>query len=227
MINANSTRKKVAASLFVGGLLKFFTPLKLSFIVGSYAAFFSLSNCVVPLVGAFAGLPGALALFLCSICVRFLVSPLVFFKLLAFYVPGMVASVSWIEQFKSVRVIVPLICMVLFVAHPVGGAAWAYSLYWLIPAVLYLMQKNGVFARSLSSTLVAHAVGSTIWLYADPMTPAVWLGLIPIVAAERLLFACGMASIYTMVRYAQQQLPKVARAYQTVMCKPKHDSSPI
>ena len=225
MINANSTSKKVVGSLLVGGLLKFFTPLKLSFIVGSYAAFFSVSNCVVPLIGACAGLPGALAFFLVSICVRSLVSPLAFFKLLAFYVPGMVASVSWIEEFRYIRFVVPLVCMLLFVMHPVGGAAWAYSLYWLIPAALYFSQKDGVFARSLSSTLVAHAVGSTIWLYADPMTPAVWLGLIPIVAAERLLFASGMAIVYTIVCYAQQQFPKMSRVYRAVTCKPERDSS--
>ena len=226
MINANSMSKRVAGSLLVGGLLKFFTPLKLSFIVGSYTAFFSLSNCVLPLIGAFAGLPGALALFLVSMYVRSLVSPLAFFKLLAFNVPGMVASVSWIEQFRFVRFLVPLVCMVLFIAHPVGGAAWAYALYWLIPAALYFLQKDGVFARSLSSTFVAHAVGSTIWLYADPMAPAVWLGLIPVVAAERLLFACGMASVYTMVRYVQQQSPKTSLAHSTFTCKPEH-SNPV
>jgi len=222
MINANSIAKKISVSLYAGLFAKLCALFKLSFIVGSYAAFFSASNCVVPLIGAFAGLPGAISFFLVGICVRSLASPIAFFKLLAFYVPGMVASVSWIEEFKYIRVLVPLVCMGLFIMHPVGGVAWVYSLYWLIPVVLYFLQKDGVFACSLSSTLVAHAVGSTIWLYADPMSPAVWLGLMPVVAVERLLFASGMASLYIAVRYVHQQFPKMSHIYREATCKLAH-----
>ncbi len=89
----------------------------------------------------------------------------------------------------------PLLCMALFIAHPVGGQAWYYSLYWLVPVfALFLPQK--LFLRSLGATFTAHALGSVIWLYTFQSTPAFWLALIPVVAFERLLFASGISVSY-------------------------------
>lgn len=89
----------------------------------------------------------------------------------------------------------PLVCMGLFVMHPVGGQAWVYSLYWLIPVIAVFLPQR-LFLRSLGATFTAHAVGSVVWLYAFQTTPAFWVALIPVVAFERLMFASGITVSY-------------------------------
>ena len=91
--------------------------------------------------------------------------------------------------------------MVAFIAHPVGAQAWVYSLYWLIPVVLYFLRKESLFLTALGSTFTAHAVGSVIWIYANPMTPQAWLVLIPVVFIERFVFASGMVVAYHGINF--------------------------
>jgi hypothetical protein len=68
--------------------------------------------------------------------------------------------------------------------------------------ILNIMRKGwdmiSLYARSLGATFTAHAVGSVLFLYTIPTVPALWLGLIPIVAIERGLFACGIAASYVV-----------------------------
>lgn len=94
--------------------------------------------------------------------------------------------------------IVPLICMALFIANPVGQQAWLYSLYWLVPAIALLLPEH-LFLRSLGATMTAHSIGSVIWLYTFPSTPEFWMALIPVVAFERLLFALGISGSYVAI----------------------------
>ncbi|MFH1470111.1 MAG: hypothetical protein ABIF01_00015 [Candidatus Micrarchaeota archaeon] len=89
----------------------------------------------------------------------------------------------------------PLGCMALFALHPVGGQAWIYSLYWLIPVIAAFFPERLV-GRALGATFTAHAVGSVAYLYMFQSTPAFWLALIPVVAVERLLFASGISVSY-------------------------------
>ena len=196
MIKANGIGYNPTKGFWVALLTKLTAPLKISFVVGSYAAFFSLSHCLIPLIGAYTNMPVVLAFGLLSMLMRYAFGTLVGFKIAAFYLPGMVAGLAWIKEYRAVQLLVPALCMALFIAHPVGGAAWAYTLYWLIPMIIYSSNRQSLFAQALASTLVAHAVGATIWLYADPMNPAVWLGLIPVVAYERVLFAVGMTATH-------------------------------
>jgi hypothetical protein len=91
--------------------------------------------------------------------------------------------------------------MILFIMHPVAGDAFAYSFYWLIPIVIYALSYKSTFCRALSATFLAHAVGSIIWLYTVPMTSAQWLSLIPVVAVERLVMACGMTVLYYVLNW--------------------------
>lgn len=215
MIKANGSSNNIIKGLFCGSLAKLCSLVKVSYIVGSYAAFFSLSQCVVPLMGAYAGLSGSVLFCLLGMVARWVLAPIALFKLFAFYVPGMIAGFTWIKEYRFVQVVVPVSCMVLFLIHPVGGAAWAYTLFWLLPVALYYSAINTVFAQSIASTLVAHAVGSTIWLYADPMSAPVWIGLIPFVAYERLLLAVGMVIAYYAIAYVQHivNLPASIRTH--------------
>lgn len=112
---------------------------------------------------------------------------------------------------KVAGAIVPIICMALFVAHPVGAQAWAYSLYWFVPAIALLLPEH-LFLRSLGSTFSAHAVGGIIWLYLIPTTPAFWLALIPIVAFERLLFAAGISASFVAFNTVLSRVEAVAKS---------------
>jgi len=102
------------------------------------------------------------------------------------------------------NVVLPISCMFLFIMHPVGQKAFFYSLFWLIPIAAYIVQFLGVrsfFLVALSSSFIAHAVGSVLWLYMMPMTPAQWLALIPVVAMERFVFTVGSLSVYCAARH--------------------------
>jgi len=101
------------------------------------------------------------------------------------------------------NVVLPISCMFLFIMHPVGQKASLYSLFWLIPIAAYIVQLLGArsfFLVALSSSFIAHAVGSVLWLYMMPMTPARWLALIPVVAMERFAFTVGSLFVYCVAR---------------------------
>jgi uncharacterized membrane protein YccF (DUF307 family) len=92
--------------------------------------------------------------------------------------------------------LVGIVCMVLFVAHPIGRQAWTYSLYWLIPLATVFISSKNVFTSALGATFTQHAIGSVAFLYAFGYTPAYWNALIPQVAGERLLMALGISVSY-------------------------------
>ena len=202
----NSLKAASYASIFkLSGLVK------VSFLVGSQMAFFSGVNCVLPLAGAFGGLFGAGLLFLVRQLLHLFFFKTVSLSFLALCIPGFCASLYWSsgkngsleERMFSVvvRLLLPLACMVLFAVHPVGGQAFVYALYWLIPIILYFVPHQSLFLTALGSTFIAHAVGSVIWCYTVPMTATMWIGLIPVVALERMLFALGMVMAYRLLAW--------------------------
>lgn len=176
---------------------------KLSFMIGSYATFFSATNCIVPLAGAFCGMFGSTVLFACAFLMRMIFAGglLPVFSLVHM-VPGLCAGYYWASRSAAIRLFIPFLCMVLFILHPVGGAAWYYALYWLIPMLIYLYRTDHLFLTALGSTFTAHAVGSVIWLYMVPMSVANWHMLIPVVLIERLLMAGGMVLMHMLISWA-------------------------
>jgi len=173
-------------------LVGFLLPLKISYIVGSHHAFFSVNAFLGPLIGIFAGIRlGALA-----IVVRSILMGSIPFSHLIYHIPGLFAAASWRHAGITVNLFLMLVCMGLFWIHPVGACAWPYACYWLIPGIIHLSRTNIVFWRALASTFVAHAVGSLLWLYTVNMSAMQWYILIPIVPIERLFFALGMTVGY-------------------------------
>jgi hypothetical protein len=197
MITYSNVLKRGVQVLLSCGFLKLASLIKLNFIVGSQAAFFSGSSVAMPLIGAFGGS-------VITSCVAFIYAFKYFFftpslNFLAYHIPGLFAAGYWYTDHWLIRAFLPLACMVAFIAHPVGGAAYAYSFYWLLPVVLFVVKPQGIFWSALGSTFIAHAVGSVIWLYTVPMAPQAWLALIPVVAFERLLFATSMVLVHGVV----------------------------
>ncbi len=112
------------------------------------------------------------------------------------FFPMILAAIYFgINKSKKLILIVPLVCMVLFMVHPEGGKAWFYSLYWLVPMICFF-KKERLILNALGSTFTAHAVGSVAFLYAFNLPAPIWTALIPIVFMERMLFALGIWGTY-------------------------------
>jgi len=113
------------------------------------------------------------------------------------------------KQYNKIKIAIPAACMALFIAHPIGRTAWPYALFWLIPVTIRLGKlSNSAFLRSLGATFTAHAVGSTAFLYSIGLSKEVWLGLIPVVAVERLLFASGIFASYVAMTTVLDKLSR-------------------
>lgn len=88
---------------------------------------------------------------------------------------------------------IPVLCIIAFIAHPIGRQVPYYALmFWLIP-VMSNFKRDNLFIKSLGATFTAHAVGGAAWIWAFNLPVQVWNNLIPVVIAERLLFATGIA----------------------------------
>ncbi len=109
----------------------------------------------------------------------------------------------------KISFLAPVLAIVLFIAHPVGRQVWFFSLFWTIPIIIKLLPKKygeRVFLKSLGATFTAHAVGGAMWNYMVPMTPGAWVGLIPVVVYERLLFAAGIAVSFVVLNTVLDKL---------------------
>ncbi len=181
-----------ALAFFVSGLVK------IAPIIGSHCSFFSLTDTIMPLTGA-VGIGMGIFAFLMRTGFTFLkISVCIMAPV--YHLPGFFASASWVYPNFFMKVGLPFLCMVLFIMHPFGFYAAPYVLYWLIPMAIYFSGKKTIFLQALSATFIAHAVGSVIWLYAKSLPTAVWLGLIPVVIFERLLYAALMTVVYYGVK---------------------------
>lgn len=112
---------------------------------------------------------------------------------------------------------VPVLAILVFLAHPYGRQVPYYTLFWVIPFIAYRF-RNNLYMKSLGATFTAHSVGGAAWIWAFNLKAAVWQGLIPVVISERLLFAAGIAVSYIVVKYtlsylaSRKILPKLDHA---------------
>ncbi|MCX8194973.1 MAG: hypothetical protein N3G22_02605 [Candidatus Micrarchaeota archaeon] len=172
--------------------------INFSKMLGAEKQHFTFFQFVGPIAGSFLGAGvGVLSVLLAQlISFIYLGKPAELFNLLRF-LPMLFATFYFAKYSKGKlgQAAAPLICMALFILHPVGSQAWYYSLYWLIPLFVLLLPEN-LFLRSLGATFTAHSIGSTLFLYFIPSTPALWVALIPVVAFERTLFALGISASF-------------------------------
>lgn len=158
-----------------------------NWIIGSVHATFSMSSMVAPVIAQHYGLSWV-SLFFLSISIFSTSSLLLFF---VHRTPLLFASRAFQKREITTSIILPAICMILFVSHDVGHVAWCYSLYWLIPMALFFT-KDCKYSRALGASFVAHGVGSVVWLYTHAIPAPIWIGLMPVVLCERLLIAGGI-----------------------------------
>ena len=120
----------------------------------------------------------------------------------------MLFAVLYFARKGKLNILVPLIAIVVFLMHPIGREVWYFSLFWTIPIFAYFLRDRFLFARALGATFSAHAVGGAAWIWAFALPASVWNSLIPVVFAERLLFALGIMASYVLLNnllYALEQ----------------------
>ena len=180
--------------------------------VGADSQFFTLFQFFGPVAGAFLGpVVGIVSVLFAQLADFFIVGKEWQLINVIRLLPMLFAAYYFGSKKKYLGAIIPIICMALFIAHPVGREAWFFSLYWFIPIfgkVLPDKAPGKLIFRSLGATFTAHAIGSTIWLYTVPMPATAWAALIPIVLYERVLFAAGIAVSYVVMNTV---LDKVAQ----------------
>lgn len=186
--------------VFIFAVLGFLTlQIPVAHLAGSKAAF-TLFDLFSPVAGAFLGtLPGIFAVLLMQI-LNFAFhgfQALDIGTLIRFFPP--LFACLYFAKNRKINLLVPIIAIIVFNLNPVGRSVWYFSLFWLIPIICYFFYDRWLLARSAGATFTAHAVGGALWIYVFSLPKAVWVGLIPIVAIERALFAFGIAMTYVLV----------------------------
>lgn len=199
--------KSTALAAIFSCLAPLVSLLKVSFIVGSRCALFSFGQCLTPLAGAFGGISVSLVVFVSQLlwyktcgASLFLICPLATFCGALHF--------SLLPK-KWLATLIPLSCIVLFMAHPNGFQVAWYSLFWAIPLCTLLIPHRSFFLNALGSTFTTHAVGTVLWLYAKNLSPELFVSLVPIVIAERLLFAAGMTMTYYAINWLVAKIPTI------------------
>lgn len=189
-------------------------------LAGSKAAF-TLFDFLAPITGAFLGtLPGIFTVLLMQI-LNFIFhgfqSPDI--GVLIRFFPPLLACLYFSKN-RKINLLIPIIAIIAFNLHPIGGSVWYYSLYWLIPIICYFFYDRWIIARSLGATFTAQAVGGALWIYAFSLPANVWINLIPIVAIERSIFALGIAVSYLGINNLLSFLMKkaiISRKYEFIV----------
>lgn len=174
-------------------LVLFAKLIPFNVIVGSHNAIFSWTSMMAPVVAKQFGLAWISLFFM----------PYSLANLLLFFLhrlPLLCAARVYQQRHWMTSILIPALCMALFVMHDVGCVAWSYSLFWLIPMALYFF-SNSRINRALTAAFVAHGVGSVVWLYRANISASVWIALIPIVICERLLMAGGIVCLDVVVTW--------------------------
>lgn len=168
-------------------------------VVGSKVKF-TVYDAFAPIAGAFIGsIPGVIAVFLMQFF-NFLThgAKIVDAGTIIRFFPTLFAALYFAKKGKF-NLIVPVIAIAAFIIHPIGRTVWYFALYWTIPIVAYFFRDRFLLARALGSTFTAHAVGGALWIWTFSLPAPVWISLIPVVAAERLLFTLGIVASFILV----------------------------
>ena len=161
---------------------------------------FTVFDAFAPVAGSFIGsIPGVMAVFLMQV-LNFLVhgAQIEDAGTIIRFFPMLFAVLYFMKKVK-VNLVVPALAIAAFIAHPIGRTVWYFSLFWLIPIAAHFLRDRFLLARALGATFTAHAVGGALWIWVFSLPAAVWDSLIPVVIAERLLFALGISGSFIIV----------------------------
>jgi len=204
------TKQKILFAIIFTILSLVAFQITVSKIVGSGQSF-TLFELLAPIGGMFLGpfLGGLSAFFVRLINIVLFKQSLDLLTIIRFF-PAVLAAAYFGLKTKKTAIIFP-ICIALFILNPIGRQAWLYSMIWLIPFVATFFKKR-LILNSLGATFTAHAVGSTIFLYAFGLTPQIWLALIPVVFIERGVFTIGIWASFLAMNTVLDKLSQVSFA---------------
>lgn len=132
---------------------------------------------------------------------------------LARQLPSFVATISFASSSLLFRLAVPLVAFIIFNGYWWGTVAMVYSLLWLLPITLVIMQVDTLLSRSLIASFNAHAVGSLVWLYTDSLPAQLWFSLTPLAFVERLIIAGGIMVFSYGADMMMQRLVRYRRGW--------------
>ena len=213
----STSTKILFAALFVA-LVFVSTKINFSPLVGAENQFLTVFQFFGPIAGGILGGLFGAAIVLAAVTTNFVINLFTGaaeFELVTVLrlLPMVFAAYYFGTKKKNLLVIVPMIAIALFVLHPVGRQVWYFSLFWTIPIIAKFFPQR-LFLRSLGATFAAHAVGGAIWVWSVPMTPELWIALIPVVIIERLLFASGIAVSFvtatTLLHKVESKVPFIS-----------------
>lgn len=199
-------------------LLKVLSICKISFIIGSQALFFTLTQLAIPVIGFSTDISTSFALFLVRSLVMGISSGQDIYMALVYHIPTFCGALAITRHFFLIRLIIPLSAVVIFISNPIGGQAWLYSTLWLIPCVITISSPNSFFLRALASTFTSHAVGSVIWLYTYHLTAQEWLTLMPITIIERCIYALGIALCMHAITFIKNYHMRLSPLSESTLC---------
>ena len=183
--------------VFIGDRINF------SKLVGADNQFFTLFEFFGPVAGAFLGpIVGVFSVLIAEVSSYLILGKAFALVNVLRLLPMLFAAWYFGTKKDKLSFLIPVIAIIMFIAHPVGRQVWYFSLFWTIPIIIKLLPKKyaeKVILRSLGATFTAHAVGGAVWNYVIIMTPGAWIGLIPVVIYERLLFACGISLSFILL----------------------------
>lgn len=197
-------------TVFIGLL---FLTKSISFgpLMGSLKGKLLASQVVLPLSGAFTDGIGLLLIFLTSSILSFSFKFSLYSLATVYHIPSFFAALSFNTGLFSgylgrlsyisryINFIIPAICSILFIAHPVGALVPFYVLYWSVPVIIEFWGKTSIFLRALAATFIAHSVGTVFFIYSIPSDANLWLNLAQIVWLERIVLALSITVNYKLI----------------------------
>ncbi len=201
-IEKTFTKKRVIFLLLFLVLVLISKKINFSPVIGANSQFFTLFQFFGPIAGSFLGpIFGIISVLFAQLTDFLIIGKEWQLINLLRLLPMLFAVYYFSSKKKVVSTIIPLICITLFILHPMGRQVWFFSLFWLIPVIGKILPEKipgRLFFKSFGATFTAHAIGGTIWIYTIPMAAEQWIMLIPIVAYERFLFGLGIAGSYVV-----------------------------
>lgn len=204
--------KLIFISLFtILGLIALQIPV--NFLAGSKVKF-TLFDLFAPASGAFIGTTFGIFSVLTAQIINIALHGFVVDRGVIIRLFPTLFAIWFFSKKDSRQLLIPIIAIISFNLNPVGRSVWFYSLFWLVPYIVWPLRERFLIARSFGATMTAHAVGGAIWIWAYSLPSAVWISLIPTVIVERMIFALGISANYILfnnvLRYVTEKklIPK-------------------
>lgn len=157
------------------------------------------------------------------------------------FMPILWGGIYFTRMFKGDKrlVLLPIVCMIAFILHPIGRTVWYYSLFWLIPIFITKFKKPidkllkrevlKIYSYSLGTAFVDHSVGSVIYLYFMKIPAKFWIMAMPFTIVERLIIAGGITFTYLAMRKPLEIMQKafIAKAIAITKRQPQKEEVPV